>query len=55
MGYSSADFDPEKVDIYFESSAGRIKIVENGTATDYSEDEATKILSQSPETAIADE
>lgn len=54
MGYSSADFDPEKVDIYFESSAGRIKIVENGTATDYSEDEATKILSQSPVTAIAD-
>ena len=54
MGYSGVDFDPEKVDIYFESSAGRIKIVENGTATDYSEDEATKILSQSPVTAIAD-
>ncbi len=54
MGYSSADFDPEKVDIYFESSAGKIKIVENGTATDYSEEEATKILSQNPVTAIAD-
>ena len=48
MGYSGADFEPEKVDIYFESSAGKLKIVENGKATDYSEEEATKILSQNP-------
>lgn len=54
MGYSGADFDPEKVDIYFESKAGKIKIVENGTATDYSEEEATKILSENEVTAIAD-
>lgn len=54
MGYSAADFDPEKVDIYFESAAGRIKIVENGMAADYSEEEATKILSQNPVTAVAD-
>lgn len=54
MGYSGADFNPETVDIYFESSAGRIKIVENGTATDYSEEEATKILSEPEVTAIAD-
>ena len=54
MGYSGADFEPEKVDIYFESSAGKLKIVENGKATDYSEEEATKILSQNPVTAIAD-
>ena len=26
MGYSGADFDPEKVDLYFESRAGKIKI-----------------------------
>ena len=31
-----------------------LKIVENGKATDYSEEEATKILSQNPVTAIAD-
>lgn len=54
MGYSGADFNPETVDIYFESSAGRIKIVENGIATDYSEEEATKILSEPEVTAIAD-
>ncbi len=54
MGYSGADFDPEKVDIYFESKVGKLKIVENGTATDFSEEEATKILSENEVTAIAD-
>lgn len=54
MGYSGEEFDPEKVDIYFESAAGRIQIVENGVAADYSEEEATKILSQEKVTAVAD-
>ena len=54
MGYSGADFDPYKVDIYFESSAGSLKIVENGVATDYNEDEATKILSINPVKAVCD-
>jgi len=54
MGYSTADFDPDIVDIYFESQAGKLKIVENGMATDYSEGLATQILSQNPVTAIAD-
>lgn len=54
MGYSGVQFNPETVDIYFESAAGKIKIVENGVATDYSEDEATKILSEKEVTAIAD-
>ena len=54
MGYSGAQFDPEKVDLFFESSAGTIQIIENGTAVDYSEEEATKILSQPEVTARAD-
>lgn len=54
MGYSGAQFDPEKVDLFFESEAGRIQIIENGTAVDYSEKEATKILSGSAVTAVAD-
>lgn len=54
MGYSGAQFDPEKVDLYFESAAGRIKIIENGVDTGYSEEEATKILSEKEVTAIAD-
>lgn len=54
MGYSGAQFDPEKVDLFFESKAGRIQIIENGTAVDYSEEKATKILSQPEVKAIAD-
>ena len=54
MGYSGAVFDPEKVDLYFESKAGKLKIIENGVATGYSEEEATKILSEKEVTAIAD-
>ena len=54
MGYSGAQFDPEKVDLYFESAAGKLKIIENGTAADYSEEKATEILSQPEVTAIAD-
>ena len=47
MGYSGVDFEPEKVDIFFESSAGKLQIVKDGTATDYSEEKATEILSHS--------
>lgn len=54
MGYSGAQFDPEKVDLSFESAAGRIQIIENGVAVDYSEEEATKILSEKEVTVIAD-
>lgn len=54
MGYSGVQFDPEKVDLYFESKAGKIKIIEDGVSTGYSEEEATKILSQPEVTAIAD-
>lgn len=54
MGYSGAIFDPEKVDLFFESAAGKVKIIENGVALDYSEEEATKILSEPEVTAIAD-
>ena len=54
MGYSGAQFEPEKVDLFFESKAGKIQIIENGTAVDYSEEEATRILSEPEVTAIAD-
>ena len=54
MGYSGAQFDPEKVDLFFESAAGKIQIIENGVAVNYSEEEATKILSEPEVTAIAD-
>ena len=54
MGYSGAQFDPEKVDLFFESAAGKMQIIENGVALDFSEELATKILSEPEVTAIAD-
>lgn len=52
MGYSGAQFDPETVDIYFESEAGKLQIVKQSTATDYSEEKATEILSKEHVIAI---
>lgn len=54
MGYSGVDFDPDKVDLFIESAEGKLKLVENGMATDYSEELATKILSGKEVTATAD-
>ena len=54
LGYSGADFDPEKVDITVESENGQIVLVKDGIATDYSEDEATKVLSSEKVTCICD-
>lgn len=54
MGYSGAEFAPELVDIYFESAYGRLQIVKDGRADDYSEEEATKILSEEHVIAICD-
>ena len=54
MGYSGVQFDPEKVDLFFESKAGKLQIIKNGVATDYSEEVATKILSEPEITATAD-
>lgn len=54
MGYSGASFDPENVDLYFESRAGRLLIFSGGVSTGYSEEEATRILSEKEVTARID-
>lgn len=54
LGYSGVEFDPEKIDLYFESKSGKIHIYGNGVACDYSEEEATKILSDPEVTALVD-
>ncbi len=54
MGYSGAEFTPEKVDLFFKSAAGEIQILENGVDTGYSEELATKILSESEILCTAD-
>lgn len=54
LGYSGAKFDPENVDLYFEGNGRKIQIFGGGTACDYSEEEATEILSAPEVTVLAD-
>ena len=54
MGYSGTKFDPEKVDLFIESSAGKIQLVDTGVGTDFDEEKATEILSQPIVIATAD-
>ena len=51
LGYSGVTFDPEKIELFFEGENGRIQIYKDGAAADYSEEEATKILSE-PEVRV---
>lgn len=46
MGYSGAAFDPNNVDINFESTKGSIKLMENGTPIVFDEEAAAKILKE---------
>ena len=45
LGYSGVDFDPEKVELFFEGEGKRIAIYRDGRGTDYSEEEAGRLLS----------
>ncbi len=51
LGYSGVIFDPEKIELSCFSKAGSILIYKAGAGTDYSEEEATKILSE-PEVTV---
>ncbi len=51
LGYSGVQFDPEKIDLYFESRSGQIRIYKDGVADDYSEEEASRILAE-PEVRV---
>ena len=47
MGYSGEQFDPEKVDVSFASSAGSIAVCQQGRGLPFDEDLAKKILTES--------
>ncbi|MCQ2550078.1 MAG: bifunctional glutamate N-acetyltransferase/amino-acid acetyltransferase ArgJ [Lachnospiraceae bacterium] len=51
LGYAGVEFDPENMELFFEGKEGRIQIFKDGVATDYSEEEASKILAE-PEVRI---
>jgi glutamate N-acetyltransferase/amino-acid N-acetyltransferase len=46
LGASGATLDPKKVDLYFESSKGKIQLMDNGQPVLFSEEIAAKILSE---------
>jgi len=46
LGYTTIDFDPEKVDVSFESKAGTIKVCEAGSSLPFDEDIAKAILNE---------
>lgn len=54
LGYSGITFDPEKVELSIEGKSGKVKLYENGKGTDFSEELATKILSDEEVTITTD-
>ncbi|MBE6051020.1 MAG: bifunctional glutamate N-acetyltransferase/amino-acid acetyltransferase ArgJ [Clostridium sp.] len=46
LGYANVPFDPEKVNVYFESNAGSILVCKNGASVNFDEDIALKILKE---------
>ena len=54
LGYSGAQFDPDKVCLDYSSRAGSVRVFEAGLKTAYSEEEASKILSEDEVTVIID-
>ncbi len=54
LGYAGVEFDPDRLDLYFESRAGKLLVYTDGNKTGYSEEEAGAILSEDEVTIIAD-
>ena len=54
LGYAGVDFDPYAVDLVARSRVGEIMLMKDGKYADYSEDEATRILSEDEVTVVCD-
>ncbi len=54
VGYSNADFDIEKIDVYLESEYGCIQVCKNGAGIEFSEDKASEIFKSDEITVIVD-
>ncbi|MCR5690620.1 MAG: bifunctional glutamate N-acetyltransferase/amino-acid acetyltransferase ArgJ [Eubacterium sp.] len=54
LGYSGVNFDPEVIDLILHADGKQLVLVENGVATDYSEEYATELLSKDKVTIICD-
>ena len=54
LGYSGAAFDPEKIELYFQNAEKSILIYKDGTAVEYSEEEAAQVLASPEVTVLVD-
>lgn len=54
LGYAGVDIDVNKVDIYFASDIGKVKVAENGSYVDFDEELAKKILSSNHIDVVCD-
>ena len=54
MGYSGAQFDQNDVELFFESSEGRLQVFDKGTPIVFDEEKAAKILGASEVTIFVD-
>lgn len=54
LGYSGEKFDPDHMELWFESNEGKVLIYKDGNAVDFSEEDATNILSAKEVRALVD-
>ena len=54
LGYSGVQFDPEKIELYFQNAEKSILIYRDGSAVEYSEEEATQVLASPEVTVLVD-
>ncbi len=54
LGYSGVQFDPEKIELYFQNAEKSILIYKDGSALDYSEEEAAQVLASPEVTVLVD-
>ncbi len=54
VGYSEANMDPDRVEIFLESAAGRIQVADQGTGLLFNEEDAKKILQEKEIQVIID-
>ena len=54
MGYSGVTFDQNDVELFFESTAGRVQVFDKGTPVVFDEELAKKILASDEVTIFVD-
>lgn len=54
LGYSGAAFNPDKIELYYQSSVGSVLVFKEGTPIPFDEDEVVKILSEDEVTILVD-